>query len=274
MKVVVLAPIDTSPFARVVCGRCLREPGVELAGIVVRRILNPERVRSELRRDGFRLLGKVWTKLVLGSDDPGTRDETGFFELAEREGLAGTPLSRLAREHGIPLVRVLDHNDAASLALLERVRPDVVAFTGGGILRKPVLEAAGHGVLNTHMGPLPEYRGMDVVEWPLLEGRAEEPGLGVALHFMAAGIDTGPILRFDRVPIRPGDGLERLRKRFEPVMADAMLEGIRAVRDDRLEPRPQAADEGRQYFVMHPRLVEAARRALAKLAAAESGEPE
>jgi folate-dependent phosphoribosylglycinamide formyltransferase PurN len=268
---VVLAPVDNGPFSQVVCRRCLEEPGVELAGIVVRTIVNPARLRSELRRDGIWLLRKIWKKLVLGSDDAATRGENGFFELAVREGARGEGLSRLARRHGIPLTRVADHNDSASVALLERAAPDAVAFTGGGILRKPLLDVAGQGVFNTHMGPLPEYRGMDVIEWPLLEVR-DKPRIGVSLHFMAAGIDTGPIVRVEPVPIHPGDTMERLRKRFEPVMADLLMDGIRSVRDGTLSLRSQEPNEGRQYFVMHPRFYAVSRRELARHAGiAEDG---
>ena len=45
----------------------------------------------------------------------------------------------------------------------------------------------------------------------------------------------------------------------EPVMLEILLEGIRALRDGRLEATPQARDAGRQYFVLHPRLYERAR---------------
>ncbi|MBW2270500.1 MAG: hypothetical protein JRH16_18195 [Deltaproteobacteria bacterium] len=270
MKVVVLAPVNNSPFARVVCKRCLDEPGVELAGIVVRTILNPSRLRAELRRDGVWLLRKIWTKLVLGSEDAATRGETGFLELAQREGMDGTTLSQLAHRHGVEYLRTGSHNDPSALELLQRVEPDVVAFTGGGIIRRPMLEAAGQGIFNTHMGPLPEYRGMDVAEWPLLEDPRGEARIGVSLHFMAAGIDTGPVVAVRHVPIRPGDTMERLRKRFEPVMVDLTLEGIRGVRDGTLERRVQEASDGRQYFVMHPRFYAVARRALARRVAAQS----
>jgi methionyl-tRNA formyltransferase len=271
MKVVVFAPIDNSPFARVVCKRCLDEPGVTLAGIVVRSIVNPARLRSELRRDGVWLLRKIWTKLVLASDDPSTRGEVGFLELAQAEGMGDVKLSAFAKQHGIEYVRCDTHNDPNVVELLERERPDVVAFTGGGIIRKQTLEAAGRGIFNTHMGPLPEYRGMDVAEWPLVEKRLEETGIGVTLHFMAVGIDTGPILSVRQVPIEPGDTRQRLRKRFEPVMVDLVLEGVRGIRDGTLEPREQRAEDGRQYFVMHPRFYAAARRELARVAGSEPG---
>ena len=69
LRVVVLAPVDNSPFSRAVTALCHAEPGVEVAGLIIRKILNPQRLRSELRRAGARLALKDWTKLDLDSDD-------------------------------------------------------------------------------------------------------------------------------------------------------------------------------------------------------------
>lgn len=265
LKVVVLAPVNNSPFARAVAALCHAEPGVELAGIIVRKIVNPSRLRSELRRDGVRLVRKAWKKLVLGGDDGLVDDERGFNDIAREAGMEGVRLSDFARREGIPIARVGDHNAANSLAAIATMRPDIVAFTGGGIIRRPLIDAAGTGIFNTHMGVLPSYRGMDVVEWPIVEGEEDRTGLGVTLHFMDKGIDTGPIAKIGRVSVKPGDTIERLRKRFEPVMVELMMDGIRETRDGVLDPQPQNEADGHQYFIMHPRFYEAVRQRLAAL---------
>lgn len=265
-RVVVLAPIDNSPFARTVSALCHAEPGVELVGSIVRKALNPARMRSELRRDGVRLVRKAWRKLVLAEADDSAPGEEGFHDLAARAGVADVGLAAFCRREGIQHIAVKDHNDPEAIVALREMQPDVVAFTGGGIIRKDLIEASGRGIFNTHMGPLPPYRGMDVVEWPILEDRHEQIGLGITLHFMDRGIDTGPIAKIAPVPIHPGDSVERVRRRCEPVMVDLMLDGIRAVRDGSLELRRQQEHEGRQYYVMHPRFYAEVRRKLSSIA--------
>ncbi len=47
------------------------------------------------------------------------------------------------------------------------------------------------GILNVHLGLLPEVRGMSSPEWSLLQGVP----LGITFHYMDAGIDTGPVLQ-------------------------------------------------------------------------------
>lgn len=266
MRVVVLAPIDNSPFGISVAELCRREPGVVVAAVIVREILNWKRLRSELRRDGVRLVRKAWRKLVVRAAAREAKCERSFYDVVTELGLEERSLAGWARRHGVTFLKVPDHNDPRAIELLRRSGPEVVAFTGGGLVRRPLLEASGRGIFNTHMGVLPSYRGMDVVEWPLLENRHESVGLGVTLHFMDAGVDTGPILAIRRIPLRTGDSMERLRTRFEPVMVEAMLDGIRAARDGELTPRPQAAEAGRQYFVLHPRLYQRARARLAEVA--------
>lgn len=267
VRVVVLSPVESSPFSKLVVKLVHDEPGLEVAGVVVRTIFNAARLRSELKRDGVRLARKAWRKLVLGGDvQDSSRGEEGFFELASRHALHGVSVSGLARSLGVPVVKAADHNDPRAVAFVESCRPKAVAFTGGGILRKPLLAASGRGVFNTHMGILPPYRGTDVVEWPIVEERVDSIGLGVSVHVMEPGLDTGPIANFQRVSVQPGDTMERLRKRFEPAMLRGLMQALCDLRDGRLSLQPQRLADGRQYFVMHPRFYEIARRKLARLA--------
>ncbi len=53
------------------------------------------------------------------------------------------------------------------------------------------------GVLNAHGGILPEYRGMNVMEWSLLQGDQ----IGVTVHFIDSKIDTGQICFVNKVPV-------------------------------------------------------------------------
>jgi methionyl-tRNA formyltransferase len=55
-------------------------------------------------------------------------------------------------------------------------------------------------VINIHNGPLPEYRGMNPINWALKNGEREH---GVTIHEITPGIDEGPILGIARFPINP-----------------------------------------------------------------------
>jgi methionyl-tRNA formyltransferase len=191
--------------------------------------------------------------LWLGEDAYPSEEEETLLRLSAEAGLPNDNLAKLTRRYGAAHIQKPDLNDTAIVEFLKRLSPDVVVFSGGGLVRQPVLEIPAMGVLNCHSGILPAYRGMDVVEWAILEADGK-PEIGLTLHFMDAGVDTGPILLRHYEQIQKDDTLTRIRRRLEPQMVKLMMRGLRRLRDQNLEPQPQAIEEGRQYFVMHPRL--------------------
>lgn len=268
LRVVVLAPIGSSLYSRLVTWLASREAGVEVVGVVVRTPWTWRRLRDELRRDGKRLLAKAYQKLVLRERAYDPSDPRSLRAMAERAALPGRSLAELTEVIRCPLLAVKDHNERGAEEFLRVVRPDVAAFTGGGLIRPHILALPRLGVLNCHMGLLPRYRGMDVVEWPLLEQPAA-PSIGLTLHFMERGVDTGPILLRRPVAVEPGDTFAVVRRRFEPAMVELMVQGLRGLRDGTLVAEPQQLAAGRQYFVMHDRLLAAAQRNLAALSERE-----
>ena len=269
MKVAILAPIATSLYSRVVTYGLSREPGIEITAVIVRSPWSWKRVRSEFRRDGARLIRKIAQKMVLRDDRFGTDDRETLREVAREMGLPGRSLHDLTSGLGVRLTTCDDHNAPSAVETLARSTPDLVVFTGGGLLRQKLLSVPRLGTLNCHMGILPRFRGMDVVEWTALEHGIDDSGIGVTVHYMDCGVDTGAILSKHRTELRRGDDFISIRRRMERDMALCMMQAVRDLRDGRIEPQPQAAADGRQSFVMHPTIMEIARRRLqAQLGAA------
>lgn len=105
---------------------------------------------------------------------------------------------------------------------------------------------------------------MDVALWPLLEDTP--PELGVTVHFIDTGVDTGPILLVERFAIEPGDDHDALLRRIERISIELMHRAVLGVRDGTLTRSPQSADAGRQFFAMHPAIAAIATRRLRGLA--------
>lgn len=259
IRVVVLAPIDNSLYARLVCYQLRQERDVQLAGIIVRSPLNINRFLSEFNRDGARLLRKVFEKGLQGDKRFTENNEDNLARLAENCALPFKSLKHLASDYNIPYRVVSDHNHRRSEEFLHQVSPDLIVFTGGGLIRKNVLLIPKLGILNCHSGILPEYRGMDVVEWTAAEGHVSNVGLGATLHLMDQGVDTGPILKTAKIVLGNAINFEQIRSKLEVKMVDLMLDGVRGFRDRSISPRTQRTDDGRQYFVMHPRIKEYAK---------------
>lgn len=259
MRLVLFAPTRKSLYARIVAQRILVEPDVVLSAIVVRSIWSFHRFRAELRRDGPRLLGKIRTKLVLGENSLSASEDkkTTGLERAEYDDLY-----EMARRYEIPFVSAPDLNDTRVENKLASIAPHLIVFTGGGLIRSNILSIPSLGIMNCHSGILPRYRGMDVVEWPLLEGDVQKAQVGLTLHYMDRGVDTGPLLLQHHETLRAEDSIESIRARLEPRMIELVLNGIRGLQSGTLEPTPQVVDKGKQYYVMHPRLKKLVERKL------------
>lgn len=145
-------------------------------------------------------------------------------------------LRQIARHYNFPLGICRDHNSVASIAHLRRWSPDLIVFAGGNILRAELLEIPRLGVLNIHLGLLPEVRGMSSPEWSLLNGIA--PGL--TIHYIDAGIDTGPILKKYEYPnLAACTSLADLRHRLVAFGVEKIAEVISALDRQTISAHPQ-----------------------------------
>ncbi|MEM1066327.1 MAG: formyltransferase family protein [Pseudomonadota bacterium] len=102
------------------------------------------------------------------------------------------------------------------------------------------------GAFNLHPGPLPRYSGLNAPSWALYRGEAEH---AVTLHWVEAGIDTGPIAYASAFPIREMDTGLTISSRCvrEGIPLIARLIDVARRSPERIPRRPQAA-EGRQVF--------------------------
>lgn len=254
IKAVLLAPIYNSLYARLVANALLKEEDIIFSAIIVRSHWNLKRFKSEFNRDGGRLITKIYQKLVVGDQRFSGQDANNLTSLAQQQHLPYKSLHAIARDNKIPYFIVSDYNHSKSLKILQSIKPDVILFTGGGLLQAPLLEIPRLGILNCHTGILPQYRGMDVVEWTAIEQKVNSVGFGATLHFMDNGVDTGPILLKKKISPKSDATFEEIRAELETRMVELMIEGIKELRSGNFVAQPQEQKDGRQYFVMHPRL--------------------
>ena len=67
-------------------------------------------------------------------------------------------------------------------------------------------------IVNVHPALLPRFPGIRPIHDALAAGVAET---GASVHFVDEGVDTGPVIRQETVPIRPGDTEATLRARVQ-----------------------------------------------------------
>lgn len=90
---------------------------------------------------------------------------------------------------------------------LNEIKPDIVAVSGTGIIRKRVLSTSDL-FLNMHCGITPKYRGAHGGFWAAYNNDLEN--CGVTIHQIDLGVDTGDIVSQKRVPLEKGDNLRSI----------------------------------------------------------------
>jgi len=169
--------------------------------------------------------------------------------------IAFSDVASACTEYNIHLCYCKDVNSEKVLSFLRKFDIDLIVYAGGGILRNGLIKTPKIGVLNAHGGILPEYRGMNVMEWSLLQGDQ----IGVTVHFIDSKIDTGQICFVNKVPVSGEDGsITALRNRIVDTTVDALVEAVRMLAKGEMRTKPQAPEEGKQYFTMHEKLLELA----------------
>jgi len=140
---------------------------------------------------------------------------------AESLGLAVRTPAKLRRD-------TLEHEAFAALNLDAAV---VAAY--GLILPPAILDAPRLGCLNIHASLLPRWRGAAPIQAAILAGDAES---GVTIMQMDAGLDTGPMLLREVVPLDPRCTASWLHDRLSEIGARLVLRALNEWPDPITQP--------------------------------------
>ena len=130
--------------------------------------------------------------------------------------------------------RLRDPEAQADFAALGLDAAVVAAY--GLILPKPVLAAPRLGCLNVHASLLPRWRGAAPIQRAILAGDAET---GVTIMQMEEGLDTGPILLAEGVPLGPTTTASALHDRLAALGAKLIVTALERLAAGRLTAQPQ-----------------------------------
>jgi phosphoribosylglycinamide formyltransferase-1 len=105
--------------------------------------------------------------------------------------------------------------DVALAEWLQALGVELVVCAGYmHLFRKPFFDYYGGRIVNTHSAPLPDFPGAHPIEDVLAAGASET---AATVHYVDEGIDTGPVIAAERVPVLPDDTVDSLRARVQEV---------------------------------------------------------
>jgi len=112
-------------------------------------------------------------------------------------------------------------------ARLKAAGVDLVCLAGFlRLVKRPLLEAFPSRILNIHPALLPAFPGLESWKQALDAGVSET---GATVHYVDEGMDTGPVILQQRVPVLPGDTAESLHARIQIAEHQLYPEAIKRV---------------------------------------------
>jgi hypothetical protein len=135
-------------------------------------------------------------------------------------------------------------SDLGEIEAMSRLEPDVVLVFGTSLLKPPLIDRFEGRIINLHLGLSPYYRGAGTNFWPLVNGEPEYSG--ATIHFLDAGVDSGPILAHVRPEISRADGPHDIGNKTIVAAAEALATIASAHASRPLGGVPQTGD-GRLY---------------------------
>ena len=128
-------------------------------------------------------------------------------------------------------------NEASFVETVRATEPDLVVTAGAPLLGEAWFGLARFGCLNVHFGISPAYRGEHTLFYALKAGDAD--GVGVTLHRIDAGVDTGPIFCRAYPALDGNEGEVDLWAKCARVTANMLPSLVHAIVHERLQPCPQ-----------------------------------
>lgn len=151
--------------------------------------------------------------------------------------LKAPPVKDLALLHDIPVLQPLNFKSDADVAALAAFRPDYLLVAAYGlILPQRVLDIPTRMPLNAHTSLLPRYRGAAPIQRAIMDGCTET---GVTVMRMEAGLDTGPIVLRQAVPIGPDDTAEDMHAVLADLGGTLLVSALEGLAAGKLTLTPQ-----------------------------------
>lgn len=252
MRIVILS---SSVYSETACAMAVRlaDAGYPPVGALSLSALNREIFLRKLGQWGVRGVVEYARLKVASKRKVRPRLQNRYLQSwLQRDGVVFTNLNEIANLYSFQVSVVKHQNSGEAIARLKEWSPDLIIFSGGNILREPILNLPRLGVLNVHLGLLPEIRGMSSPEWSLLK----RVPVGITIHYMDEGIDTGPILRrCEYSDFSHCDSLIDLRQCLIAFGIEKLGAVVADLAQGTLASTPQcdgiASKKDNQHFVMH-----------------------
>jgi methionyl-tRNA formyltransferase len=158
--------------------------------------------------------------------------------VGRKQVLTAPPVKELAITHGLKVTQPEKiKNNLEFRARLESIVPDaIVVVAYGRIIPRWMLDLPRLGCIKLHGSLLPKYRGAAPIQWAVAMG---ETVTGNTTMLLEEGLDTGPILLQQTIPISPEETAVELFARLALAGAPLLVETLAGLAEGSLQPQAQ-----------------------------------
>jgi methionyl-tRNA formyltransferase len=143
-------------------------------------------------------------------------------------------VKRTCEAHGVPYSYSDNINGPVFLQYCRDLNIDIIASVSPTqIFKEDLISLPKHGCLNIHTAKLPKYRGLYPAFWAMASG---EKQLGISIHYIEKGIDTGRIIVQDQVDIPSKTTLDHMLIMTKKRGAELLAESVKNIYSDKVEP--------------------------------------
>jgi|LGOV01.1.fsa_nt_gb methionyl-tRNA formyltransferase len=132
-------------------------------------------------------------------------------------------VDEFAESNNLYHVTGLGVNDDEIISIISDLNPDIIVSVNfNQIIGEQLIAVPKLGCINVHASLLPKYRGRAPLNWAILNG---EEQVGVTVHYIDKGIDTGDIILQNSIKISQeyiGEILSKVKEEYSTIIVDAL----------------------------------------------------
>ncbi|MEG1256007.1 methionyl-tRNA formyltransferase [Clostridium sp.] len=161
----------------------------------------------------------------------------------DNEWYSGVDL--IANKHNIKLYRESNINNINFINSVKKLNVDLITSVNfGQILKSDIINLPSKGCINTHASLLPNYRGRAPLNWAILSGEKE---VGVTVHYIEEGIDTGDIIIQERIAVKDTDYIGDVLNSVKSIYPGIVLEAVKLIENNKVVAVTQDISKGSYY---------------------------
>ncbi len=167
-------------------------------------------------------------------------------EQGRKRILTESPVALLAKENNLKVFKIEKFKD--EVENLKALNADLIVTAAyGKILPESILSIPKYASINVHASLLPKYRGASPIEASIKNGDKET---GITIMYMDKGMDTGNIIKEEKVIIEETDNLTSLTKKLAELGSNMIVDNIKEIVNNKNESIKQNDEEATYTHVI------------------------